>query len=106
MKKFLCIVSNIILSVLYVPMSLFPFGLGLMALGMGAAHWEFTLEAVLTLLFLLLLFLTPLFCISGIVLSVIQRKRENYTAAFWVQFLPLGTLGFALVLFFFAWIWI
>ena len=104
MKKCLLIVSNIILSFLYVPMCLYPFGIGLMALGMGAPNWEFTFEAVYTLLFLLLLFLTPLFCILGIVLSVIQRKKENYATAFWVQFLPLGTLGLALVLFFFAWI--
>ncbi len=104
MKKFLCIISNIILSVLYVPMCLYPFGIGLMAIGMFAANWEFSLSALISLLFVALLFLTPLFCILGIILSVIQRKRENYAAAFWVQFLPLGTLGLALVLFFFAWI--
>ena len=104
MKKLICIVSNIILSVLYLPMSVYPFFLGLMAIGMFAGNWEFTLLALVSAAFVILLFLTPLFCILGIVLSVIQRKRENYAAAFWVQFLPLGTLGLALVLFFFAWI--
>ena len=100
MKKwdFVCKCSNIILSVLYVLCGwIFGF-LGVMFLSLGVSGAPFTV--ICSLLSSILFLITPVFCFLGIFLSVIYRKRETYLASFLIQFLPFGTLGVALVLFF------
>ena len=102
MKKFFCIVSNILLSLVYIPVSTFPAVMGFLFFVYGS--WSWSLQAVVGFLCCLLLVLTPIFCVLGIVLSVIQRKRQNYSSAFLVQFLPFATLGICAVLFFVGWV--
>lgn len=100
MKKWeqVCKISNIVLSVLYVLCGwLFGF-LGLMFFSLGLPDNPFT--AFCSFSASLLFFLTPVFCILGIVLSVIFRKKKSFSASFMIQFLPFCTLGGALVLFF------
>lgn len=100
MKKALCMISNILLSILYVPASVFPSIIGFMLLVYG--RWGWSYDAVIGVLCCAILLLTPLFAILGMILSVIYRKRENYSSAFLVQFLPFGTIGFCVVIGFLA----
>ena len=46
-----------------------------------------------------LIALTPLFCILGMIVSIVKWSRERYLGAFLWQFLPLGTIGVSIVLF-------
>ena len=95
MKKALCMISNILLSIFYISaswvLSVISF------LFITGVSWSWSPDEVIGFLLLIVVFLTPIFCILGIVLSVIQRKRENYAAAFWVQFLPFAVIGMTLV---------
>ena len=100
MKKIVCIISNILLSLLYVPASLFPSVIGFMLLVYGSWNWSY--EGAIGVLCCALLLLTPIFAILGMILSIIYRKRENYSSAFWAQFLPFGTIGFCVVMAFLA----
>lgn len=96
----ICKISNIIFSVLYVLFAWFFTLLGIMFLTSGFSDGIFV--AVCCCLGSLLFLLTPIFCIFGIVFSVLLRKKEQFLASFFVQFLPFGTLGVALVSFFFS----
>ena len=89
------IVSNIIFSVFYTLFSWIIAFLGFMFLSLGSS-------SICLLLASLLFLLTPIFCIFGIVFSIILRKKGKYTASFLVQFTPFATLGIALVLFIFS----
>jgi ABC-type siderophore export system fused ATPase/permease subunit len=100
MKKWerACRVSNIILSIVYVPGGwIFGF-LGLMFFSLGLPDAPFT--AICSFVASLLFLLTPVFCILGILFSVLLRKKNAFVAAFLIQFLPFMTLGIALVSFF------
>ena len=46
-----------------------------------------------------IIILTPIFCILGIVLSIVKWKKERYLGAFLVQFLPFGMIGISILLF-------
>ena len=93
-----CKTSNIILSVVYVLYGwIFGF-LGLMFFSLGLPDAPFT--AVCYFLAVLLFSLTPIFCILGIVLSVILRKKKAFLVSFLIQFLPFATLGVSVVSFF------
>lgn len=95
MKRTLCVISNILLSIFYISSS---WVLSLVSfLLMTGMSWSWSPDEVIGFLLLIVVFLTPIFCILGIVFSVIQRKRENYAAAFWIQFLPFAVIGIALV---------
>jgi len=96
--ELICKTSNIILSAIYVLFGwIFGF-LGIMFFSLGFSDKIFT--AVCSFLASLLFLLTPIFCILGIVLSVLFRKKDKYAASFLIQFLPFCMLGAALVLFF------
>lgn len=101
MRKFICILTNIILSIIYLPISAFLSFLMWAAFSGSIANWTLTLEGIFNVVSGALLFLAPVFCILGIVLSVVKRKRECYGAAFLVQFLPVATTALGL---FFLWI--
>jgi len=93
----ICTISNIIFSVFYGIFSwLFTF-LGIMFFSLGFSDKIFT--AVCSFLASILFLLTPIFCILGIVLSVLLRKKDKYAVSFLIQFLPFCMLGAALVLF-------
>ena len=96
--ELICKTSNIILSVIYVLFGwIFGF-LGIMFFSLGFSDEPFV--AIFSFLSALLFLLTPIFCILGIVLSVLFRKKDKYAASFLIQFLPFCMLGAALVLFF------
>lgn len=95
MKKAFCIISNILLSIFYISVS---WVLSVVSfLFMTGMSWSWSPDEVIGFLLLIVVFLTPVFCVLGIVLSVIQRKRENYATAFWIQFLPFAMIGITLV---------
>ena len=97
MKKFLCTASNVLLSVLYIPLSCqwAIFGVLLMV-AMERFHIDSVGEAVF-LLSAVIMVLTPVFAILGIALSVAQRKKERYGISFLVQLLPLTTMGLSVL---------
>ena len=101
MRKVLCVISNIILSIIYIPLSAFLSFLMWAAFSGPTPNWTLPLEGIFNIVSGALLFLAPIFSILGIVLSVIQRKREHYGVAFLVQFLPVATTALGL---FFLWI--
>ena len=99
MRKFLCIVSNIILTLVYIPMSWFASLLMWAAFDGYIANWTFSFDGIISFLFIALFFLTPLFSLLGIVLSIVKWVKNRYLGAFLVQFLPFGTLALGFVLF-------
>ena len=98
MKKFLCLLSNVLLSVLYIPVSLYwaIFGV-LLIVAMDRFHIDSVGEVVF-LLSAVIMLLTPIFAILGIVFSVAQRKRERYGTSFLLQLLPLTTMGLSVLI--------
>ncbi|MBQ3014981.1 MAG: hypothetical protein IJD75_07605 [Clostridia bacterium] len=98
MKKFLCLLSNVLLSVLYIPVSLYwaIFGV-LLIVAMDRFHIDSVGEVVF-LLSAVIMLLTPIFAILGIVFSVAQRKKERYGTSLLVQLLPLTTMGFSVLI--------
>ena len=99
MRKFLCIVSNIILTIVYIPMSWFASLLMWAAFDGYIANWTFSFDGIISFLFIALFFLTPVFSLLGIVLSIVNWAKNRYLGAFLVQFLPFGTLALGFVLF-------
>ena len=77
MKKILCTISNILLSVLYIPVSCYwaIFGV-LLIVAMDRFHVDSVGEVVF-LLSAVIMVLTPVFAILGIALSVVQRKKRT-----------------------------
>ena len=98
MKKFLCLLSNVLLSVLYIPVSLYwaIFGV-LLIVAMDRFHIDSVGEVVF-LLSAVIMLLTPFFAILGIVFSVAQRKKERYGTSLLVQLLPLTTMGLSVLI--------
>lgn len=97
MKKFLCKVSNVFLSVLYIPLSCYWAIFGVLLI---VAMDRFQIDSVGEVVFLLsavIMVLTPIFAILGIALSVAQRKKERYGTSFLVQLLPLTTMGLSVL---------
>lgn len=93
-------VFNIILSVAYIPLSLFSWLLQMAS--------ENTIDATnplyITLInvFCIISFFVPLLCVAGIVMSVILRKKGYSIFSFVIQFLPLVIFILNLVLLCFA----
>ncbi|MBR5119442.1 MAG: hypothetical protein IKV02_00460 [Clostridia bacterium] len=103
MRKTICIISNIVLSYFYVSTS---WMLSLAALFyMTALNWQNSTVEALWFVGLCIIALTPIFCILGIVISIVKWVKERYLGAFLVQFLPFGTLALS-VLFFIVPVWI
>jgi len=97
MKKAICIISNIILSYFYLSTS---WMLSLAALFyITALNFQASIVEAFWCVALGIIILTPLFCILGIVLSIIKWRKEHYVHAFLWQFLPFATLAFSLLLF-------
>lgn len=89
MKK-VCLISNIFLSVVYVVFSWFILLLGyLLLLPVLPDHWAdfnlFYFASCFTFMG------TPLFCIAGIVTSVITRRKGRDLLSFLIQFVPVAT---------------
>lgn len=91
---------NIILGVIYIPLSLFSWLLQMAS--------ESTTDATNPLyvslieIFCIISFIIPLLCIVGIIVSVILRKKGFSISSFVIQFLPLAIFILNLILLCFA----
>ena len=98
MRKTLCIISNILLSSLYISTSWMVSAAALFYL--VAIGWDWTSPAqALWAIATALIALTPIFCIVGIVVSIVKWSRERYLGAFLWQFLPFATCTLSIPLF-------
>ncbi|MBQ3014530.1 MAG: hypothetical protein IJD75_05285 [Clostridia bacterium] len=97
MKKTICIISNIILSYFYLSTS---WMLSLAALFyITALNWQASTVEAFWCVALGIIILTPIFCILGIVLSIVGWRKEHYVRAFLWQFLPFATLAVSVLFF-------
>ena len=94
----ICKISNVILSLIYIPTGVVFGVLGLLFLSLGFSENSFS--AICAFVSSATFLLTPIFCVIGIVLSVIFRKKKSLYASFLIQFLPFCTLGIAVFAFF------
>ena len=98
MRKTICIISNILLSSLYISTSWMVSAAALFYL--VAVGWELTsFIHVCWMLGCGIIALTPIFCILGIVFSILCWRKERYLGAFMVQFLPFGALTLSALFF-------
>ena len=98
MRKTICIISNILLSILYISTSWIVSAVALYYF--VAANWDMT--SFIHICFRLdcgIIALTPIFCILGIVFSILCWRKERYLGAFMVQFLPFGALTLSALFF-------
>ena len=98
MKKTICIISNIVLSYFYISTSWMVSAAALFYF--VAVGWEMT--SFIHICWMLgcgMIALTPIFCILGIVLSILRWRKERYLRAFLVQFLPFATLVLSVLFF-------
>ena len=98
MKKVICIISNSILSYFYLSTSWMVSAAALFYLVAIGWDWSSPMQ-VLWVIATAVIVLTPIYCILGIVLSVMQWRKGRFLSAFLVQFLPFGTIGVSAVLF-------
>ena len=98
MKKVLCIISNILIAIFYISTSWMVSAAALFYFVAGG--WDMT--SFIHICWMLgcgIIALTPIYCILGIVFSILSWRKEQYLGAFLVQFLPFGTLAFSVLLF-------
>ena len=98
MKKTVCVISNILFSSLYISTSWMVSAAALFYF--VAVGWDMT--SFIHICWMLgcgIIALTPIYCILGIVFSILSWRKEQYLGAFLVQFLPFGTLAFSALLF-------
>lgn len=89
-------ISNIILGLLYVPLSFFCLLLQMASDGtVGATN---PLYIQMNRIFCMVALTVPFFCVVGIVLSIVFRKKGCYVWSFIIQFLPIVVFGLDLVL--------
>ena len=80
-------IFNLILGILYIPLSLFSWLLQMAS--------ESTMSATNPLyinfinIFCVIAFLIPLLCVAGILLSIVFRRKGRSVFSFVIQFLPL-----------------
>ena len=98
MKKVICIISNSILSYFYLSTSWMVSVAALFYLVAIGWDWSSPMQ-LLWVIATAVIVLTPIYCILGIVLSVMQWRKGRFLSAFLVQFLPFGTIGVSAVLF-------
>ena len=104
MKKAMCIISNVLMSSFYISTSWMVSAAALFYL--IALDWDWTsLAQAIWIVATTSIALTPIFCLLGIILSIVKLIKERYLGAFLWQFLPFGTLGLS-VLFFLLPVWI
>ena len=87
MKKVLCIISNIILSSLYISTSWMISAAALFYL--VVIGWDWSSMQVFWVVATTIIAFTPIYCILGIVLSIKRWLKERYLSAFLWQFLPV-----------------
>ena len=89
-------ITNIILAILYVPFSIYCFLLQMASENtLGAVN---QLYITLIEIFSLVTAFIPVFCIAGIVLSVILRNKGCFKLSFAIQFLPVIIFALNMVL--------
>ena len=98
MKKVICIISNSILSYFYLSTSWMVSAAALFYLVAIGWDWSSPMQLLWVIATTVIVF-TPIYCILGIVLSVMQWRKGRFLSAFLVQFLPFGTIGVSAVLF-------
>lgn len=98
MKKALCIISNIFLSYFYISTSWMVSAAAIFYMTGIGWDWNSPIQICWTL-GCGVIALTPIFCILGIVLSIVKWRRERYLGAFLVQFLPFATLALSVLFF-------
>ena len=91
------IISNVVFSLIYLSCSWILSFFGLLVLINGFLQGNELAQSFLLISGVLFLG-TVLFCIVGIVLSIIFRMREKYVASFLIQLLPFGSTLLALLL--------
>lgn len=98
MRKTICVISNILLSCLYASTSWMISAAAIFYL--VAIGWDLSSPAqVLWVVAISLIALTPIFCILGIIISIVKWSRKRYLGAFLWQFLPFGTCMLSIPLF-------
>ena len=97
MRKAICIISNILLSYFYISTSWMVSAAALFY--MAALDLQNSTVEVLWFVGLCIIALTPIFCILGIIISIVKWIKERYLCAFLIQFLPFGTLAISVPLF-------
>ena len=103
MKKTLGTIGNIIMILIYIPLSFVLMFTGLFLFSLF--DWSMWSVDMLPWFFsVALLMLTPVFCIGSIVVSIIRLEREEYAASLRARFFPFIPFGVAVVVMFFLWI--
>ena len=95
-KKIIGIISNIVFLVLYIPLSVFFSFLGLMFLAYAEYTWA--ISHILLIGAGAFLLCTPIFCVIGLVLSIVFRKKEKYADSYVIQLVPFFTVLYAIFL--------
>ena len=90
------ILTNVIMAILYAPFSFFC----LFGVFMADYPPESIVAEGLLYATIYLLLTVPMFCIVGIIWSVIARSRGKYKFSFAIQFLPLGLCAVGMFLLF------
>ena len=98
MKKVICIISNILFSYFYLSTSWMVSAAALFYLVAIGWDWSSPVQ-VLWVIATAMIVLTPIYCILGIVLSVMQWRKGRFLSAFLAQFLPFGTISISAILF-------
>lgn len=88
---------NLILGVIYIPLSFFSWLLQMASEGTFDANNP--LYITLIEIFCFIAFIIPILCIAGILMSVILRRRGHSMLSFVIQFLPLVIFILNLILF-------
>lgn len=89
-------ISNIILGLLYVPLSFFCLLLQMASDGTVGATNPIYIQ--MNRIFCMAALTVPFFCVVGIVLSIVFRKKGCHVWSFIIQFLPIVVFGLDLVL--------
>ena len=103
MKKVLGVISNILSVLLVFPFSMYFSALGLMFITSIDFTWSFSciINIVSSVSFLSTL---PV-CITGIILSIIFRKKGKYKENYLIQLLPFASVIIGVFLFVVSMIW-
>ena len=89
-------VFNIVLGVVYIPLSLFSWLLQMAS--EGTIDATNPLYITLIEIFCIISFIIPFLCIAGIIISVIFRKKGYSKCSLVIQFLPLVIFALNLML--------
>ena len=95
--KIVGIISNIVLSVIYAASSWIISFFGLM-LYIYTPKESISIAQVFLLISSIIFICTILFCLIGIILSIILRKKEKHIPSLIIQFLPFVTVLLAVFL--------